>query len=247
MKAVLAVALIALCGTAYGQYQNTAHGARSSAMGGCIVPDDTVRRLTVDYRRTYMLAEMSDKGVEAVWPTGRIGIAGASYSRYGSSGYREQNATAGYALRVAPWLKVGVAAHYMHVGTSDAYYEPKQWLAATAGMQATLDGRLYFTLLGGTRPWAIQRPWRAHAQVAYRPASQVLAVVEAESEDRIRMRFGMEYNYSGLLFFRAGFATNPLTAAFGLGVKYRWLSIDIGVETHRVLGMTPHTSLTLWL
>ena len=80
MKAVLAVALIALCGTAYGQYQNTAHSARSSAMGGCIVPDDTVRRLTVDYRRTYMLAEMSDKGVEAVWPTGRIGIAGASYA-----------------------------------------------------------------------------------------------------------------------------------------------------------------------
>ena len=94
---------------------------------------------------------------------------------------------------------------------------------------------------------AIQRPWRAHAQVAYRPVSQVLAVVEAESEDRIKIRFGMEYNYSGLLFFRAGFATNPLTAAFGLGVKYRWLSIDIGVETHRVLGMTPHTSLTLWL
>ncbi len=247
MKAVLAAALIALCCTAYGQYQNTAHSARSSAMGGCIVPDDTVRRLTVEYRRTYMLAEMSDKGVEAVWPTGRIGIAGASYSRYGGSGYREQKATAGYTLRVAPWLKVGVAAHYIHVGTADAYYEPQQWLAATAGMQAMFDGRLSIALLGGTRPWDSKHPWRAHAQVAYRPVNQVLTLVEAESEERIRMRFGMEYHYSGLLFFRAGFATNPLVAAFGVGVKYRWLSIDIGAETHRVLGITPHTSLTLWL
>lgn len=216
-------------------------------MGGCFMVDDTSRRLTVDYRRPYMLAEMAEKGVAVVWPTGGMGILGAAYCRSGGSSYREQRATAGYVLRAAPWLKVAVAAQYLHIGTSDAYYEPRQWLAAAAAVQAMVGGHVSFTLLGGTRPWDGSRPWRAHAQVAYRPVAQVLAVVEAEAEERMRMRLGMEYHYGGVLFFRAGMATNPLTATFGVGVRYRMLSIDIGAETHRALGITPQTSLTLWL
>lgn len=244
---VLATALMALCGTSNGQYYNTAHSARSSAMGGCFMPDDTVRRLTVDYRRTFMMAEMAGKSIGAVWPTGRMGALGASYCHTGGKGYREQSTTLGYALRTAPWLNVGVAAHYLHLGTSDAYYEPQQWLAATAAVQAMVGGRVCFILLGGTRPWDHVHPWRAHVQMAYRPVRQVLTVVEAESEECVRLRFGMEYRYQDLLFFRAGMATNPVTAAFGLGVRYRMLGIDIGAETHRVLGITPQTSLTLWL
>lgn len=216
-------------------------------MGGCFMADDTVRRLTVDYRRPYMLAEMAEKGVSVVWPTGGVGILGAAYRRSGGSSYSEQRATAGYVLRAAPWLKVAVAAQYLHMGTSDAYYEPQQWLAATAAVQAMVGGQVSFTLLGGTRPWDGGHPWRAHAQVAYRPVVQVIAVVEAEAEERMRMRFGMEYHYRGALFFRAGMATNPLTATFGIGMRYRMLSIDICVGTHRTLGITPQTSLTLWL
>ena len=216
-------------------------------MGGCFMVDDTSRRLTVDYRRPYMLAEMAENGVAVVWPTGGMGILGAAYCRSGGSSYREQRATAGYVLRAAPWLKVAVAAQYLHIGTSDAYYEPMQWLAATAAVQATVGGRVSFALLGGTRPWDSSRPWRAHLQMAYRLVTQVLTVVEAEAEERIRLRLGMEYHYNGVLFFRAGMATNPLTATFGVGVRYRMLSIDIGAETHRMLGITPQTSLTLWL
>lgn len=216
-------------------------------MGGCFMTDDTVRRLTVGYRRPFMLAEMAEKGVSAVWPTGRVGILGAAYRRSGGSNYSEQRATAGYVLRAAPWLKVAVAAQYLHIGTSDAYYEPLQWIAATAAVQATVGRRVSFTLLGGTRPWDGSRPWRAHIQMAYSPLPQVFTVIEAEAEERMRLRFGMEYHYSGVLFFRAGMATNPLTATFGVRVRYRMLGIDIGAETHRALGITPQTSLTLWL
>ncbi len=216
-------------------------------MGGCVMPDDTAGRLTVDYRCPYMLAEMSDKGVEAVFPTGRTGVVGAAYRHSGGSTYHEQNATAGYAMRVTPWLKVGVAAHYLNIGTSDAYYEPRQWLAAAAVMQAAVGERVSLMLIGGTRPWDSTRPWRAHLQIAYRPMTQVLTMLEFESEERMRLRFGMEYHYHGMLFFRAGLATNPLTAAFGVGVRYRRIGIDIGAETHRVLGITPQTSLTIWL
>lgn len=243
---IVLAALIALCGTSYGQNYNTTHGARSSAMGGCFMPDDTVRRLSVDYRCPWLLPDMADKSIEAVWPTGQLGILGASYSRTGGKDYREQRTTAGYAIDVAPWMKVGVAAHYMHIGTSDAYYEPRQWLAATAAVQAALSEHVCLTLLGGTRPWDGRRPWRAHAQMAYRPVTHMVTLIEAESEERMRLRLGMEYQYQGMLFFRGGLATNPLTATFGVGLRYRWIGIDISAETHRSLGITPQTSLTIW-
>ena len=61
------------------------------------------------------------------------------------------------------------------------------------------------------------------------------------------MRMGMEYDYRGTLFFRAGMATNPMTATFGIGVRMSRLTVDVGASVHRVLGVTPQTTLTLWL
>ena len=81
--------------------------------------------------------------------------------------------------------------------------------------------------------------------MAYRPMPQVLTVVEIEKEERMRVRMGMEYDYRGTLFFRAGMATNPMTAAFGVGVRMSRLTVDIGAAVHRVLGITPQTTLTL--
>lgn len=243
---VLAVALMALCGTSYGQYTGTAHDARSGAMGGCFMPDDTLRRIAVDYRQAYLLAEMADKGVSVVWPMSHIGTLGAVYRHHGTSAYHEQTALLGFGMRVTAWLKASVAAHYLHVGTNDAYYEPQQWLGAMAVLQAMVTSRVCITMTAGSRPWDEHSPWRLHAQMAYKPMAQVLTVVEFEKEERVRMRMGMEYNYRGTLFFRAGMATNPVTATFGLGVRFNRLSVDIGASVHRVLGITPQTTLALW-
>ena len=244
---VLAVALVALCGTSYGQFTSTAHDARSGAMGGCFMPDDTLCRVAVDYSQAYLLAEMADKGVSVVLPTSRIGTFGAVYRHHGGAAYHEQAATAGYGLNVAPWLKAGVAAHYMHVGTDDAYYEARRWLAASALLQAVVGSRVYVTLVAGTRPWDSNSPWRLHGQLAYRPMAQVLTLVELEKEERLRLRAGVEYGYRGTLFFRAGVSTNPMTATVGIGVRISRLSVDVGASVHATLGITPQTTLTLWL
>lgn len=240
-------ALMALFGTSYGQYTSTAHDARSGAMGGCFMPDDTLRRVSVSYSQAWLLAEMADKGLSVVWPTSRIGTFGARYRHHGGAAFHEQTAAVGYGLRVASWLKAGVAAHYMHVGTDDAYYEAQHWLGAAAAVQATVGSRVCITLAGGTRPWADYSPWQMHVQMAYRPMAHVLAMLELEKEERVRVRMGMEYDYRGTLFFRAGMATNPMTATFGIGVRMSWLTVDIGAGVHRVLGITPQTTLTLWL
>ena len=242
---VLAV-LIALGGTSCGQYLNAAHSARSGAMGGCFVADDTVRHVAVDYRRGYMLAEMADKRCSVVWPTRRIGTIYADYLHHGDAAYHEQQLMAGYGLRVLPWFRVGVGASYLHVGTDDAWYEPRRWLGASVTAAADVGRSVRIAVLAGSRPWDELRPWRAHVQMAYRPIVPLLTVVELESEERVRVRAGVEYCYRDLLFVRAGMVTRPVVATFGVGVRYRWLSIDLSAETHRVLGLTPQTTVTLW-
>lgn len=246
-RIVLVAVLTALCGTSYGQYTSTAHDARSGAMGGCFMADDTLRRVSVSYSQPYLLADMADKGVSVVWPTSRIGTFGAIYRHHGGASYHEQTAVVGYGIQVASWLKAGVAAHYMHVGTDDAYYEAQQWLGASAALQAAVGSRVCVTMVAGTQPWVENSPWRMHVQMAYRPMTQMLTVVGFEKEERMRVRMGMEYDYRGALFFRAGVTTNPMTATFGIGVRMCRLTVDIGAAVHRVLGITPQTTLTLWL
>lgn len=111
---------------------------------------------------------------------------------------------------------------------------------------AKVGNRTSVNLLAGTRPWDRVHPYRVHLQATYRPLPQLLTIVEAESEDRTRLRIGMEYRYENLCFVRTGFSTSPIAFTFGLGTRQRRYAIDLAVEAHSALGITPQTSLTLW-
>ncbi|MEE3259679.1 MAG: tetratricopeptide repeat protein [Candidatus Latescibacterota bacterium] len=68
------------------------------------------------------------------------------------------------------------------------------------------------------------------------------------------LRFGAEYWIRGLLALRAGMLTeldtpesfgDATTASFGLGVKYRFATLDYAYERHPILPPTHYTSLSL--
>lgn len=151
----------------------------------------------------------------------------------------------GYALRVTEWLYIGTAARYLNIGTSDVRYNPQQWLGATVFLDARLGDHTSLSLAAGTRPWDARHPYLLHLTASYRPLPQLITVVEAESEERIRMRFGTEYTYRENYFLRTGFSTHPIVLTFGLGLRYQHYIIDLAVEAHNTLGITPLTSITL--
>ena len=215
-------------------------------MGGALIYDLEERCVGLDYRQGFLMAGMADKSLRMVWPTGKTGAVLANYLHHGYSDYHEQQATAGYAIRATEWLHVGVAARYLHLGTSDGHYPAQQWLAASALLQASLGSHTVLMLTAGNRPWDSVRPYRLHVQAQYRPLPHLLTVVEAESEEQERLRMGMEYGYREQFFLRTGLATRPLLLTFGLGFRQPHYTIDLAVEVHNALGLTPHTSLTLW-
>lgn len=232
--------------SAAAQFTSTAYDARSGAMGGSLFLPADEGCATLGYRSGYRLQGLADKQLGLWLPLGRRGIVAAAYMHHGTVDYHEQQATAGYQLRVAEWLKVGVAARWLQVGTSDAHYPARQWLAAEAMLQA-LAGGTALTLLGGTRPWDDAHPWRWHLNMRYTPAGEGYGLVaELEQEELLRLRLGMEYAFRQRWFLRAGMATRPVVMTFGGGVRLKQYSIDLAAEVHSSLGITPHTTLTLW-
>lgn len=243
---LILVPLLALGQSATAQTLLTAHSARNSAMGGCLSADDTAGHVRLSYRQAYLLPELADKTLTMALPTGHIGRIEAGYTHHGNTDYFEHLAEAAYSLRVTGWLWAGIAAHYLHIGTSDPHYEHQQWISATGGLHADVGQRLRMSVIAGSCPGTDTHRYRILFQGAYHPTPQLLTVIEADYQALWRIRFGMEYNYSGSVYVRAGMATNPITAAVGLGLRYRSYSFDLGAELHNTLGLTPSTSLTLW-
>lgn len=241
---ILLILLSVLSRSAYAQFVTTTLDARGSAMGGCLMLDTDKRVVSVAYRQTFAIAGLADKRLTLLWPTGKVGLAAATYMHHGNIDYHEQQASLGYAIRPMDWLLVGVAGKWLNIGTSDPHYIPQHWLAATAFLQTSM-AHTKLSLLTGTRPWNKRFPYRLHLQVQYVPVSNMLTVAEFEFEECARLRMGMEYDYEHLFLFRAGIATAPLVATFGIGFHHRLLSIDLGVEVHQVLGVTPHTTLSV--
>lgn len=194
-----------------------------------------------------MLDALADKTVRLQMVGGRQGTVLAAWSHRGNSAWHEQQLALGYGMQITTWLHAAVGARLLLRGTDDAHYEHRQWLAPSALLQASWQNT-QLTLLAGTRPWDTDRlhPWRIHLQAAYHPLPQWLAIAEWEHEERSRLRIGMEYAYEGCWFLRAGMATHPAVFTFGIGTRQYCFSIDLSVEVHDALGITPQTSLALW-
>lgn len=236
-----------LVGTVHasGQFAPVPAGARQGSLGGVHLDDTAMRRISIGYRQGYGLAAMSTRTVDARWNLGSHSRVEASYSHFGDHIYLEQQAVAGYSMRLNGWLQAGIRGHYLRMATDDAHYEARQWLAAEAALQAAVGERLTLYTAAGSRQWNETKPWMAHIGLAYRPMEGLLTVMELDSEERMRVRLGAEYCYRRHYFARMGLATNPTTITFGLGARLGIYGINLALEHHEYLGLTPQISLSV--
>ena len=240
----LAALLLLSALPAAAQFADVPVDARSAAMGGCRLEDES-RHVTVGYRNAFSLAGMSTRLLDVGWTLGERGFADMTYNFFGDPDYNEQQAQLAGHMQVEDWLTVGVKGRYCRQATGDGHYDPQQWMSVAATVRVTAGKGVVLAAEGGTRPWDDRRPWRGRLTMQWRPAAVVLSCLALESEERMRFRAGVEYGYESYLFFRAGMATAPLVLTFGLGLHYDHYRIDLGVESHHTLGLTPQISLGL--
>lgn len=244
-RILLLWAACACASAATAQYETTAQSAREGALGGVVLFEPAGRCVALDWGRAWMQAEQAAKSLRLQLPVGDGGTLRLAYEHRGTVDYHEQQLAAAYALRVSEWLRVGVSARGLHLGTSDAHYAPHRWLAAAALLQASA-GRTTLTLLAGSRPWDEVATWRLHLQAAYRPSDRWLTVVELEREEVVRWRMGMEYAAAEYIRLRAGLATRPTLLTLGVGFRWAQFELDLAARMHAALGVTPQISLALW-
>lgn len=60
----------------------------------------------------------------------------------------------------------------------------------------------------------------------------------------IRFETGIEYIAYESFFIRGGIQTNPLTPAFGVGLKFSTIRLDVAVNHHSLLGISSGVGLT---
>ena len=76
--------------------------------------------------------------------------------------------------------------------------------------------------------------------------TKVFIVAEAEktSGKKINVKGGIEYTPSSLIYLRVGGSSYPSQAAFGVGVNYNGLKIDLSSSYHSILGLSPQIGLS---
>ena len=202
--------------------------------------------ITISYRSGFAMEAMATRSINAGWKVGRNGYLGAVYSLFGDTEYNEQQACLTGGMQVEEWLSLGVRGHYCRMQMDDVHYDTRQWMGLSAVARFSIGKRVRLGIEGGTRPWDDIHPWRGLVALEYRPNRGMLSVVQLENEERWRVRLGVEYCYRDHFLFRCGMATAPLLLTFGLGFRSTGYYIDLAVESHNILGLTPQISLGLW-
>lgn len=90
------------------------------------------------------------------------------------------------------------------------------------------------------------RPEGAASISLFTPSTGTLLILELRGSSRypVAVSMGVEFRLWESLRIRMGTGRNPSLYSVGLGVKISFLSIDLGVEEHNVLGQTRSVSIT---
>ena len=146
---ILIIVVLLPAAPLFAQFDFPTLGGTSAGMGGASVAltDDEsalanvagMARLesvaaAISFRQTFVTGGMGYAWAAVALPTA-AGSWGVSAMHYGGPEYNEQCLSLAYALPIGEAFALGTAFHYLHSGTSDAYYDPQNLLTFSLAMQ----------------------------------------------------------------------------------------------------------------
>ena len=265
-KYALLIVLVSSFATSFAQFAFPVLGARGGAMGGTSVAltdfwsgMDNVAGLSqqeqisvgLSFRENFLLSELSYKNVAVALPVTKNGTVGAQYTHFGNSNYNEQRAKLMYAQQFGKMFSLGVEFDYLHSGVADVEYDKFNMFTFGVGMQFYASEKLQFGAY-------IFNPISTHyateinmdvpalfrVGTAYQFVPNGIATVEFEKDMNYdnNLRFGLEYKFFDFLMARLGISTTPVVYSLGFGIDREKWQLDLGMQVHTVLGVTPQVS-----
>jgi len=192
----------------------------------------------------FELADLSFFSGIAALPT-NSGTFGLSINYFGNEAYNEQKIGLAYARKFSKKVSIGAQVDYLN--TSIEEYGNRGVVTFELGLQL----QVFKELSVGTH---LYNPIRTSVNLednlptifkigaSYTLSKNLLiaAEVEQDLDHEARFKTGIEYGVVEALDIRIGFATNPSSLTFGLGINLNTvLDIDIGSAYHQILGFSP--------
>lgn len=203
------------------------------------------------YENRFLLKEFQSQGVAYAQPL-KYGVLSVGAQFYGYKQFRTQRIGAGYSLKLANRFFAGVQLNYQGLQLNENYGN-RHSVTAEAGLQALLtdNWRLGFSVtnIGRARLNEYQDErfsTNFRLGMSYSLSNKVLFLLEGSKTiiDKARIKAGVEYQAVKNFYVRAGIAGAPIEFSFGLGYKWKVISIDAGSSYHQLIGWSPHFSLT---
>lgn len=204
----------------------------------------------VSYENRFLLREFQSQGLAYAQPL-KYGVLSVGAQFYGYKQFRTQRIGAGYSLKLAQRFFAGVQLNYQGLQLNENYGN-RHSVTAEAGLQAliTNNWRLGFSVtnIGRAKLNEFQDErfsTNFRLGTSYLLSNKVLFLLEGSKTiiDKAKIKFGIEYQAIKNFYVRAGIASAPLEFSFGLGYKWKVISIDAGSSYHQILGWSPHFSL----
>lgn len=203
------------------------------------------------YENRFFVKELSQSGFAAVVPI-KKGTFSLAYSSLGYKLYRESQFTLGYGLKLAENVSLGVGFDYLNTKIGDIYGKANAF-TGSLGLnikllpQLTIATHIYNPFRVSITNYNNEKVptiFKFGAQYIFSKKVFLIAEAEKTSAQKLNVKAGIEYNPSSLVYLRAGGATYPTQASFGIGVNYQGLKIDISSMYHSILGLSPQIGLS---
>ena len=203
------------------------------------------------YENRFFVKELTQSGFAVAAPI-KKGTFGLSYSSLGYNLYRESQATLSYGMKLNENVSAGIGIDYLNTKIADIYGQAHA-ITGSVGLTAKILPQMFISA-------HIYNPFRAKitnynnekvptifkfgAQYIFSKKVFLVAETEKTSTQKINVKGGIEYNPSSLIYLRVGGSSYPTQAAFGVGVNYNGLKIDMSTAYHNVLGFSPQIGLS---
>lgn len=248
------------------QFAFPSQSAVGGAMGGCSAAlDDFWSRMggvagiakmdrpTVGlaFQNNFLMSELSYKSVAFAIPVTQNGTIGTSYTHFGNSNYNEQRVNLMYAQKFGHMFALGAEFDYLHSGVSDATFESANLFTFGVGLQfyptstLTIGAHIFNPIsMHYQTDVKMDVPALFRAGVAYKFIKNATATMDfvKDMNHKSDLRFGLEYTFFDFVNARIGIATKPFMYSFGVGIDREKWGVDIAMQMHTILGITPQIS-----
>ena len=206
----------------------------------------------VHYENRFGLKEFGVKSVACSYNT-RPGAFGLTYTNYGFEQFSQNKFGLAYAIKLAEFISVGIQIDYFLIN-QEAYYGNIHAFVGEIGILAKPTDNFFI----GAH---VFNPWRTKVSVyddermptifrigaGFNFTDKVTFTIETEKDldQKAVFKTGLEYNIVSQLYLRTGISTNInyYSYAFGIGYKFKGISLDLAINKHPVMDYKTSVSI----